>query len=90
MPRCGKGKQLMGKKTGATSLCVLARKPLFSSAMLLFSGLSVGMRENNGVKKKKRYGGFEEVVIMDMVAWGGHVVSAWSATTCLGLCKPRR
>jgi hypothetical protein len=80
----------MGKKTGATSLCVLARKPLFSSAMLLFSGLSVGMREINGVKKKKRYGGFEEVVIMDVVAWGGHMVSAWSAATCLGLCKPRR
>jgi hypothetical protein len=41
-------------------------------------------------KKKKSNGGFEEVVIMDVVAWGGHVVSAWSAATCLGLCKPRR
>jgi hypothetical protein len=27
------------------------------------------------VLKRKRYGGFEEVVIMDVVAWGGHVVS---------------
>jgi hypothetical protein len=61
-----------------------------SEAIVLFSGLSEGMREINGVKKKKRYGGFEEVVIMDVVAWGGHVVSAWSAATCLGLCKPRR
>jgi hypothetical protein len=44
----------MGKKIGATSLCVLARKPFFSLAMLLFSSLSVGMREINGVKKKKK------------------------------------
>jgi hypothetical protein len=48
------------------------------------------LKKKKKKKKEKSYGGFEEVVIMDVVAWGGHMVSAWCAATCLGLCKPRR